>query len=156
MGSSDLDRRSPPSGQPRPRCAGSRSVPTAGRYSTARPTGSPASTPQPARYSTPSPLPPHLARQQNTAPVTWLTELRQFSKHAKPDQIDHLTLTGLALLGCFLCWPTDDPRWEQPPPEWDPSIEALAAAMSVRADPAAIRDEALDHAIGLVLTTVHQ
>lgn len=64
-------------------------------------------------------------------------------------QVDHVTRAGLALLAYLRHAPADERRWEQPPDDWNATIEALAAAMAVRAEPAAIREEALRHALAL-------
>src|SRR5262245_58097865 len=65
---------------------------------------------------------------------------------ARSSQVDHVTRIGLALLGFVTYAPADERRWEQPPDDWNPAIEAFAAAMAVRAEPAAIREEALQQA----------
>jgi hypothetical protein len=71
--------------------------------------------------------------------VALLVKLRQLD--AVTSQVDYVTRIGLALLGCIGGGPA-----EQPPEAWNPTIEALAIAMAARAEPAAIRGEALDHA----------
>lgn len=68
-------------------------------------------------------------------------------------QVDHVTHAGLALLAYIKHAPADERRWEQPPDDWKPTIEALAAAMAVRAEPAAIREEALRDAVNPVTST---
>lgn len=75
-----------------------------------------------------------------------LEELRQLE--AVTSRVDYVTRVSLALLGFIM----NGQQWERPPEEWDPTIEALATAMAVRAEPAAIREEALDAAVSLVLT----
>lgn len=82
--------------------------------------------------------------------------LRVVVETSRPSQIDYVTRAGLALLGFVFGAQADDRRWEQPPSEWDPCVEALAAAMSARAEPAAIRDETLENAVGLVLAAVER
>ncbi len=65
------------------------------------------------------------------------------------NQVAYVVAVGLALLSCFHGWAPDDPRWERPP-EWDDCMEALAEAMSLRAEPPVIRDRALRKAKALV------
>jgi hypothetical protein len=81
-----------------------------------------------------------------------LAELRQLTDNRSSDQIDHVTLTGLALLSCVSRGQADERRWEQPPSDWNPCVEALATAMAARAEPATIREETLDNALDMVLT----
>jgi hypothetical protein len=80
--------------------------------------------------------------------------LRVIVETVQPSQIDYVTRAGLALLGFVFGAPADDRRWEQPPAGWDPYVEALATAMAMRAEPAAIRDETLQNAVDLVLAAV--
>jgi hypothetical protein len=82
--------------------------------------------------------------------------LRVIVETSRPSQIDYVTRAGLALLGFVFGAQADDRRWEQPPSDWDPCVEALAAAMSARAEPAAIRNETLENAVGLVLAAVER
>lgn len=76
-----------------------------------------------------------------------LAELRQLPEAG--GQVDHVIRAGLALLGYLRHAPAGERRWEQPPADWNEAIEALAEAMAARAEPAAIRDEALQHALAL-------
>lgn len=69
------------------------------------------------------------------------------------NQVAYVVAVGLALLSCFHGWAPDDNRWERPP-KWDDCMEALAAAMSARADPPVIRDRALRKAKALVQATM--
>jgi len=70
-----------------------------------------------------------------------LLELR--GPHAAGGQVEYVTLVGLALLAFIKHAPAGERRWEQPPADWTPTIELLAKAMAVRAEPVAIREEAL-------------
>lgn len=80
-----------------------------------------------------------------------LVELHQLDESTS-SQIDHVVRIGLALLGFVHNAPADW-RWEFPPDDWNPRIEALAVAMEVRAEPVAIREEALRDAVELVSST---
>lgn len=74
-----------------------------------------------------------------------LEELRRLGD--ADGQVDHVTRVGLALLAYIRHAPAGERRWELPPDDWNPTIETLAAAMAARAEPAAIRDEALREAV---------
>jgi hypothetical protein len=65
------------------------------------------------------------------------------------NQVAYVVGVGFALLSLFHGWSADDRRWARPP-AWDDCVQALAAAMAVRADPPAIRDQALRRARALV------
>jgi predicted AAA+ superfamily ATPase len=79
-----------------------------------------------------------------------LWELQQLD--AVGSQADYVALVGLALLGWTNSGPASDQWWDQRPEDWEETVEALANAMAVRAEPAAIREEMLKDAVDRVLT----